>query len=65
MTPREFREQHCVHQCERCCGNCKHGKDLCDDGTVECAHPDLEGNVLFNELSDVCNAWEQVAGGSI
>lgn len=62
MNGMEFREKNNVRQCERCCGNCAHGHDLCD-GTSECIHPDLDdafptGGSIYTGLDDVCDAWK-------
>ena len=56
MTSQQFKEKHGVRSCERCCANCRYGRDLCDDGVVECVHPDLEES-FYSDLSGVCDAW--------
>lgn len=63
MNGKEFREKNNVRQCERCCGNCAHGRDLCSDGASECIHPDIDDafptrGSIITSLDDVCNAWE-------
>ena len=58
MNEKEFREKHNVRQCEKCCGNCAHGRDLCDDGMSQCVHPDLGDESIITSLDDVCDAWK-------
>lgn len=63
MNEKEFREKNHVRHCERCCGNCAHGRDLCDDGVSECVHPDLGDEFpthsIITSLYDVCDAWKE------
>lgn len=58
MTASQFKKAYNCRQCEKCCGNCRHGSDVGDDGIYECLHPDAERGTYVGE-SDVCNGWEQ------
>ena len=60
MTLQQFKDKYGVRSCEKCCANCRYGRDLCDDGVVECVHPDLEES-FYSELSGVCDAWSNMA----
>lgn len=60
MTLQQFKEKYGVRSCEKCCANCRYGRDCCDDGIVACVHPDLE-EYFYSDLSGVCDAWDDGA----
>jgi hypothetical protein len=60
ISSEEFEKSFGVRQCPRCCGTCRHGRDMCNDGCYRCKHPTLkEDDVLYTSADSVCSAWEQ------
>ncbi len=61
MTAEEFRDKYHVRDCDKHCGNCRHGTDLMCDGMYNCHHEKVDGGMFVYD-GDVCDCWEKGYG---
>lgn len=58
MTWSEFETKFHLRTADKCCENCKHGRDGYE-GECSCEHPYVKDELAGRWMSDVCDLWER------